>query len=58
MGGDNAPEIVVEGASEAKIRYPDIEFIFFGNKNVLEPLINGKNNLYGSEIIHTDETIK
>ena len=29
MGGDHAPEIVVMGASEAKIRYPDIEFIFF-----------------------------
>ena len=36
MGGDHAPEIVVEGASEAKIRYPDIEFIFFGNKKILE----------------------
>ena len=58
MGGDHAPEIVVEGASEAKIRYPDIEFIFFGNKKTLEPLINGKNNLFGSEIIHTAETIK
>ena len=28
MGGDYAPEIVVEGAAEAKARYPDIEFIF------------------------------
>ena len=31
MGGDNAPKIVVEGAAEAKLRYPDIDFIFFGN---------------------------
>ena len=30
MGGDHAPKIVVEGAAEAKVRYPDIEFIFFG----------------------------
>ncbi len=57
MGGDNAPEIVVDGASEAKIRYPEIEFIFFGNKTILDPLISSKKNLYQSEIIHTVEFI-
>ena len=57
MGGDNAPEIVVDGASEAKVRYPDIEFIFFGNKTILGPLINSKKNLHNSEIIHTVESI-
>ena len=39
MGGDYAPEIVVEGAAEAKVRYPDLEFIFFGNKKILDPFI-------------------
>ena len=34
-GGDYAPEIVVEGAAEAKVRYPDVDFIFFGNEEVL-----------------------
>ncbi|MDC3063962.1 phosphate acyltransferase PlsX [Alphaproteobacteria bacterium] len=58
MGGDNAPEIVVEGAAEAKLRYPDIEFIFFGNKTILNPLIISKNNLCQSEIIHTVEFIR
>ncbi len=58
MGGDNAPEIVVEGAAEAKVRYPDVEFIFFGNKTILDPLISCKANLAGSEIVHTDEFIK
>ena len=42
MGGDYAPRIVVDGAAEAKIRYPDIEFIFFGKKNLLQPLIKEK----------------
>ena len=46
MGGDHAPEIVVEGAAEAKTRYPDIEFIFFGNKKILYPLIDSKHNLF------------
>ena len=58
MGGDNAPDIVVDGASEAKVRYPDIDFIFFGNKTRLNPLINVKDNLSNSKIIHTDEFIK
>ena len=58
MGGDHAPEIVVKGAAEAKVRYPDIEFIFFGNKKVLYPLINGNHNLSESEVIHTLEFIK
>ena len=58
MGGDHAPEIVVEGAAEAKVRYPDIEFIFFGNKKVLYPLINSNHNLSESEVVHTLEFIK
>ena len=58
MGGDHAPEIVVEGAAEAKVRYPDIEFIFFGNKKILYPLIDNKHNLSESEIVHTMEFIK
>ena len=58
MGGDYAPRIVVDGAAEAKIRYPDIEFIFFGKKNLLQPLIKEKKNLLESKIIHTNEFIK
>ena len=58
MGGDYAPEIVIEGASEAKFRYPDMELIFFGNKTILEPLIYSKHNLSESKIIHTVEFIK
>ena len=58
MGGDNAPEIVVEGAAEAKLRYPDIDFIFFGNKRILNPLINDKYRLSDTEIVHTKEFIK
>ena len=58
MGGDHAPEIVVEGATEAKTRYPDIDFIFFGDKKVLLPLIDSKHNLFESEIVHTMEFIK
>ena len=33
VGGDHAPEIVVEGAAEAKLRYPDVEFILAINRS-------------------------
>ena len=58
MGGDKAPDIVIDGASEAKVRYPEIKFNFFGNENILGPLIKKKHNLENSDIIHTNEYIK
>ena len=33
MGGDKAPEIVIEGAAQSKIRHPNLKFSFFGNKD-------------------------
>ena len=57
MGGDNAPQIIVDGAAQSKIRYPDVKFSFFGNKNKLLPLLNPLKILKDSEIIHTDEII-
>ena len=57
MGGDNAPQIIVEGAAQSKIRYPDIKFSFFGNKNKLLPLLSSLKTLKDSQIIHTDEII-
>ena len=57
MGGDNAPKIVVDGAAQSKIRYPDVKFSFFGNKNKLLPLVSSLKTLKDSQIIHTDEII-
>ena len=57
MGGDNAPQIIVDGAAQSKIRYPDVKFSFFGNKNKLLPLLSSLKTLKDSQIIHTDEII-
>ena len=57
MGGDNAPKIVIEGAAQSKIRYPNLKFSFFGNKDKIEPLINSLEILRNSNIIHTDQMI-
>ena len=57
MGGDNAPQIIVDGATQAKIRHPYVKFSFFGNKIKLLPLINSSEVLKESEIVHTDEIV-
>ncbi len=57
MGGDNAPQIIVYGAAQTKIRHPYVKFSFFGNKIKLLPLINSSEVLKESEIVHTDEFI-
>ena len=31
MGGDYAPDIIINGASQAKLRYPNLIFSFFGD---------------------------
>ena len=57
MGGDNAPQIIVDGATQTKIRHPYVKFSFYGNKLKLLPLISSSEVLKESEIIHTDEFI-
>ena len=57
MGGDNAPQIIVDGATQTKIRHPYVKFSFFGNKIKLLPLISSSEVLKESEIVHTDEFI-
>ena len=57
MGGDYAPQIVIEGAAQSKIRYPNLNFSFFGNKDKIIPLINSLEILRSSNVIHTDQII-
>ena len=57
MGGDYAPQIVIEGAAQSKIRYPNLKFSFFGNKDEIFPLLSSLEMLKNSRIIHTDEII-
>ncbi len=57
MGGDNAPEIVVNGAAQSKIRYPDLSFSFFGDKDKLLPLIKLFDLIECSKTIHTDQIV-
>ena len=58
MGGDYAPDIIIEGAAQSKIRYPNLIFSFFGNKEKIIPLINSFKILDNSNVIHTNEIIE
>ncbi len=57
MGGDNAPEIVVEGAAQSVNRDPNLKFSFFGNEEKILPLVNSFQILKNSNVIHTSEII-
>ncbi len=39
MGGDHAPDVVVEGAALSRIRHPQVQFTFFGDQAVLNPML-------------------
>ena len=58
MGGDYAPQNVIDGVFMAhKANVPVSKYIFFGNENVLRPLLDVfPSSLY--EIVHTDECIE
>ncbi len=51
MGGDNAPQAIVEGVMLAKQDFPDIEFQLYGKRSRNKNTSPMKN----ITIIHTDE---
>jgi glycerol-3-phosphate acyltransferase PlsX len=54
MGGDYAPQVIVEGVMQAQKRFSDIEFQLYGKKDDIRKYITDEKNI---EIIHTDEKI-
>ena len=39
MGGDHGASVLLPGAETSLIRHPDIEYLLFGNSEVVEPLL-------------------
>ena len=55
MGGDHGASVVVPGAEVSLARHPDIEFVLFGDRAVVEPLIASRPLLKAaSRFVHTD----
>lgn len=58
MGGDAAPEMVIEGAAMVSARHDDVRFVLFGDEARLQPLIAQHRSLNGRcEIRHTSEVV-
>jgi glycerol-3-phosphate acyltransferase PlsX len=45
MGGDHAPDVVVNGADIARERYPDTSYLLFGAPEKLKPLVDKRKGL-------------
>lgn len=58
MGGDSAPEMVLEGAAMVCARQKDVHFVLFGDERRLLPLIARHPVLAGRhEVCHTSEVV-
>ncbi len=58
MGGDNAPDMVVNGTAMAQARHPRAKFLLFGDESRLAPLLAQHPNLAAAvEIRHTDQAV-
>jgi glycerol-3-phosphate acyltransferase PlsX len=55
MGGDHAPEEIVQGAIQAVKIDPDMKITLIGDKEKISPVLSNQTNI---EIIHTNEKIE
>ena len=59
MGGDNSPQKIIDGIEMHHKESKNIYYKLFGDKNIIDPIINKKSiDKSAYEIIHTDEKIK
>jgi glycerol-3-phosphate acyltransferase PlsX len=58
MGGDQAPRMVLKGADKALKRYPQAQFLLYGDEAKITPLLAKMPRLtHCSTIHHTDELV-
>ena len=59
MGGDHGPSVVLPGADISLTRHPDIEFRLYGDRAVIEPMVEGLPRLKANaKLVHTDVSIR
>ena len=58
MGGDHAPDVVVNGADIARERYPGTSFLLFGDPARLKPLVDKRKGLAKAlEIVPAEDAV-
>tara|TARA_B100000575_G_scaffold287868_1_gene286913 strand:- start:1149 stop:2156 length:1008 start_codon:yes stop_codon:yes gene_type:complete len=59
MGGENSPHKVIKGIEIHSLESKNIFYNIFGNRNIIDPLINSSKILNDSyKVIHTDNLIE
>ena len=59
MGGDKAPRIIVKGASIARQRYPEVDFLLFGREGEIDALLRKASKLREvTTIVNSDDVVK
>ena len=59
MGGDYGPTVVVPGAELSLTRHPGLEFVLFGDRTAIEPLLATHPRLQAAaRLVHTDVAVK
>ena len=58
MGGDDAPDMVIDGVAQARIRHPSVRFKLFGQEAVIAPLLARHSGLADHcEIVHAEDVV-
>jgi glycerol-3-phosphate acyltransferase PlsX len=52
MGGDHAPGAVLDGLAQAIVKYPDTDFLLFGDSQRLVPLVESRSGFSGRVTVH------
>jgi glycerol-3-phosphate acyltransferase PlsX len=59
MGGDHAPDVVVEGVQIAHVRLPDVRYLLFGDEQQIAPLLEQFPDVKKVVTVrHADDVVK
>ena len=59
MGGDHGPSVVLPGADISLTRHPEVEYLLFGDRAQIDPLLERLPRLKAkSQVVHTDVAIR
>jgi glycerol-3-phosphate acyltransferase PlsX len=59
MGGDHGAAVVIAGAALSFARHPEIEFLLFGDRSIVAPLLDARPQLKAaSRLVHTDVAVQ
>lgn len=58
MGGDNAPQAIIDGIALAHVRHPKVKFLLHGDHARLQPALLGKSSLkHVVQVVHCDDAV-